>query len=72
MKTARLIVKNCREQVPIGALLLAEEIILPQDLDLALEQQKYTKEPIGQILVRLGALDKTVLAEVLEIQKERH
>ncbi len=71
MKTARLIVKNCREQVPIGALLLAEEIILPQDLDLALEQQKYTKEPIGQILVRLGALDKTVLAEVLEIQKER-
>ncbi len=72
MKTARLIVKNCREKVPIGALLLAEEIILPQDLDLALEQQKYTKEPIGQILVRLGALDKTVLAEVLEIQKERH
>ena len=69
METAKMIVKNSRERVPIGALLLAEEIIIPQDLDFALDHQKYTREPIGEILVRIGALDKTDLKKVLELQQ---
>ncbi len=71
MKTAELIIRNCSEQVPIGALLLAEEIILPQDLDFALDHQKYTREPLGEILVRMGALNKRDLKTVLELQKNR-
>ncbi len=69
METAKMIVRNCRDRVPIGALLLAEEIILPQDLDFALDHQKYTKELIGEILVRIGALDKADLEKVLELQQ---
>jgi len=66
-----MIVRNSSEQVPIGALLLAEEIILPQDLDFALDHQKYTREPIGEILVRIGALDITDLKMILELQQNR-
>ena len=69
MDTAKMIVDNCRDRVPIGALLLAEEIILPQDLDFALDHQKYTREPIGEILVRIGALDETDLKKILELQQ---
>ncbi len=71
MDTAKMIVDNCSEQVPIGALLLAEEIILPQDLDFALDHQKYTKQPLGEILVRIGALDKKDLSKILELQQNR-
>jgi hypothetical protein len=71
METARMIVKNSSEQVPLGALLLAEEIILPQDLDFALDHQKYTREPIGEILVRIGALAITDLKMILELQQNR-
>jgi hypothetical protein len=38
-------------------MLLAEECIVPQDLDLALEHQRYSKSLIGEILVRLGAVE---------------
>ncbi len=71
METARMIVKNSRQQVPLGALLLADEVILPQDLEFALEQQKHTRELLGQILVRMGALGQADLSVVLEIQKDR-
>jgi hypothetical protein len=71
METAKMIVNNSSEQVPIGALLLAEEIILPQDLDFALDHQKYTQEPLGEILVRIGALDMSDLKKVLELQQNR-
>ena len=69
METAKMIVRNSRERVPIGALLLAEEIIIPQDLDFALDHQKYTREPLGEILVRIGALNKTDLKTILELQQ---
>ncbi len=55
---------------PIGAMLLAEEYIVPQDLDLALEHQRYSKSPIGDILVRLGAVEPAALHKVLSIQKK--
>jgi len=55
---------------PIGSMLVAEEYIIPQDLDFALEHQKHSKGLIGEILVRIGAVEPNVLEEVLTIQKK--
>ena len=55
---------------PIGSLLVAEEYIIPQDLDFALEHQKHSKSLIGEILVRIGAVDPRELDRVLDIQKK--
>ena len=54
---------------PIGSLLVAEEYIIPQDLDFALEHQKHSKGLIGEILVRIGAVERRALERVLDIQK---
>jgi hypothetical protein len=55
---------------PIGSLLVAEEHIIPQDLDFALEHQKHSKGLIGEILVRIGAVEPRDLQRVLDIQKK--
>jgi hypothetical protein len=55
---------------PIGSLLVAEEYIVPQDLDFALEHQKHSKGLIGQILVRIGAVEPQELERALDIQKK--
>ena len=55
---------------PIGAMLLAEEYIIPQDLDFALEHQKHSKGLIGEILIKIGAVEPTELERVLVIQKK--
>jgi hypothetical protein len=55
---------------PIGSLLVAEEDIIPQDLDFALEHQKHGKGLIGEILVRIGAVEPEELERVLNIQKK--
>lgn len=55
---------------PIGSLLVAEEYIIPQDLDFALEHQKHSKGLIGQILVRIGAVEPQELERALDIQKK--
>jgi len=55
---------------PIGSMLVAEEYIIPQDLDFALEHQKHSKGLIGEILVRIGAVEPQELEKVLTIQKE--
>ena len=55
---------------PIGAMLLAGEYIIPQDLDFALEHQRYSKGLIGEILVRMGAVESRELERVLSIQKK--
>jgi hypothetical protein len=55
---------------PIGAMLLAEEYIVPQDLDLALEHQRYSKSLIGEILIRLGAVRPDELLAVLTEQQK--
>jgi hypothetical protein len=55
---------------PIGSLLVAEEYIIPQDLDFALEHQKHSKGLIGEILVRIGAVEPGELERVLDIQKK--
>jgi hypothetical protein len=55
---------------PIGSMLVAEEYIIPQDLDFALEHQKHSKDLIGEILVRIGAVEPNVLAKFLMLQKK--
>ena len=55
---------------PIGAMLLAGEHIVPQDLDFALEHQRYSKGLIGEILVKMGAVEPQELQRVLVIQKK--
>jgi hypothetical protein len=55
--------------LPIGQLLVVGEYIVPQDLAFALEHQRHSKEPIGEILVRMGALDRKDLDIVLSMQK---
>jgi hypothetical protein len=56
--------------LPIGAMLIAEDHILPQDLDFALEHQRYSKGLIGEILVRMGAVGQAELEQVLSVQKK--
>jgi len=55
---------------PIGSLLVEEEDIIPQDLDFALEHQKHSKGLIGEILVRIGAVEPGELERMLNIQKK--
>ncbi len=71
IKMVQMIVQNSAEKVPIGALLVAEEIILPQDLDFALDHQKYSKQPLGEILVNIGAIDREDLEKTLKLQEDR-
>jgi len=61
----------CRPSVvpPIGSMLVAEEYIVPQDLDFALEHQKHSKGLLGEILVRIGAVKPRELEKVLILQK---
>jgi len=59
----------CSVVPPIGAMLVAEEYIVAQDLDFALEHQKHSKGLIGEILVRIGAVGPKELEKVLTIQK---
>jgi hypothetical protein len=54
---------------PIGTILLAGDYIIPQDLDFALEHQRYSKGLIGEILVRMGAVATDELEHVLVLQK---
>ncbi len=54
---------------PIGQLLVVGEYIVPQDLEFALEHQRHSKERIGEILVRMGALDRKDLDMVVSMQR---
>jgi hypothetical protein len=55
---------------PIGQMLMEKERIMPQDLEFALDHQKNSHEYIGQILVRMGAVEETEFYEVLIEQSE--
>ena len=65
---AEMVVENSKEKVPLGTLLLADDIIIPQDLDLALEHQKYSRELLGEILIKIGALNYEDLEKALRLQ----
>ncbi len=66
---AEMVTKNSKRKVPIGTLLLADGLIVPQDLEFALDHQKYSQELLGQILVRMGALSQNELDRILKLQK---
>lgn len=53
---------------PLGRILLDGGFISRADLDRAAEEQKRVRQPIGEILVRLGALDADTLGVVLSVQ----
>ncbi len=65
---AEMVTKNSKIKVPIGTLLLADGLILPQDLEFALDHQKYSQQLLGQILVRMGALTQYELDRILKLQ----
>ncbi len=65
---AEMIVKNSKQKIPLGTLLLADELILPQDLDFALEHQKHSKQLLGEILVQIGALERDTVDKILKLQ----
>ncbi len=65
---AEMVIKNSRIRVPIGTLLIADGLILPQDLEFALDHQKYSQQLLGQILVRIGALKQYELDRILKLQ----
>ena len=75
METEALEMETVNEEKPrhfkpqIGEMLLEQELIIQHDLDFALEHQKYTKESLGEILVRMGALDLTDLEKTLAAQQ---
>ncbi len=65
---AEMVTKNSRIRIPIGTLLIADGLILPQDLEFALDHQKYSQQLLGQILVRIGALTQYELDRILKLQ----
>jgi hypothetical protein len=52
---------------PLGQLIVDGELIIPHDLEFALEHQQYSNEPLEQILVRMGALNTQDLEKVLTL-----
>jgi hypothetical protein len=63
-----MVVKYSKATVPLGTLLAAHKMILLQDLDFALEHQKFSKQLLGEILVRIGALEPDDLDRILQLQ----
>lgn len=55
-------------KTPLGQLLLTSGAIIPHDLELALEHQRHTKELIGEVLLRIGAVSREQLDAALGIQ----
>jgi hypothetical protein len=54
----------------LGRILVDGEFVTPQDLDIALKEQKKTNAQLGEILVRMGVLDPLELNSVLSIQHD--
>jgi len=63
-----MVVKNRKVKVQLGSLLVAHKLILPQDLEFALDHQKFSRQLLGKILVRIGALEPEDLNRMLQIQ----
>jgi hypothetical protein len=57
------------EKLPIGVLLLANDSILLQDLEFALDHQKFSRQLLGEILVNMGAAEQEDIDRALTLQK---
>ena len=53
----------------LGDLLIDQEILLPEDIDEALEKQSHSLMPLGDILVEQGKVNDEQLDQVLEMQQ---
>ncbi len=63
-----MVVRKSKTRVPLGSMLITHELILPHDLDFALEHQRFSKLLLGEILIRMGALNLDDLNRILELQ----
>ncbi|MDD2735607.1 MAG: Ig-like domain-containing protein, partial [Desulfuromonadaceae bacterium] len=54
---------------PIGRILLDGKFVSSRDLDQAVEEQKYTRELLGQVLVRMGVLKEQDIHAPLLVQE---
>ena len=61
-------VQNLATKRPLGELLLEGAYIIQQDLEFALEHQKYSNEQLGEILIRMGAVTREDLDTILGLQ----
>lgn len=52
----------------IGQILLDGRFMSPKDLGMALEEQKHTRELLGEVLVRMGVLDEHAVKVPLRLQ----
>ena len=59
---------NVRINALLGDILIERQLISKLQLSQALAKQKETKEPLGQVLIRLGFLDESQLRVVLSEQ----
>jgi hypothetical protein len=66
---AQMVVKNSKVKVQLGTLLVVHKLILPQDLEFALDHQKFSGQLLGEILVRIGALKPVDLDRILTLQR---
>jgi hypothetical protein len=65
----KLTARISTEKLPIGVLLLANNSILLQDLEFALEHQKFSRQLLGEILVNMGAAEQEDIDRALTLQK---
>lgn len=65
---AEAVTMSSKSQIQLGKLLIADGLILQQDLDFALEHQKFSRQLLGEILVRIGALKPSDLEKILRVQ----
>ena len=56
-----------RQDKRLGELLLENGLLTPEQLDVALEEQKRQRRPLGQVLLSQGLVDEKALAGVLSL-----
>lgn len=54
----------------IGQILVDGGFVSPQDLEVALEEQRSTNELLGQVLTKMGVIDPTDLKVALSVQRQ--
>lgn len=60
--------QNTGQRLRIGDLLVAQQYISPDQLDLALKEQKNTGQKLGRTLISLGLIEEDTLLELLSRQ----
>jgi hypothetical protein len=56
-----------RQEKRLGELLLEQGLLSKEQLDLALQEQKSKRMPLGQVLLKTGLVEEKALAQVLSV-----